>query len=169
MYPYLPSDNASDADNQQERLKMSSWIVGFVDGEGCFSVSVFKNRTSKIGFQVMPEFIVTQGEKSINVLEEIKSFFECGSIFVNRRHDNHRENIYRFCVRSFKDLNEKIIPFFRDNPLKTYKKNDFELFCKVVEMMKNRQHLTIDGLEAIRQLKNPQRLHAEPAEEVGKI
>lgn len=56
-------NNVSSADNQQERLKMSQWIVGFVDGEGCFSVSIFKNRTSKSGFQVMPEFVVTQGEK----------------------------------------------------------------------------------------------------------
>jgi hypothetical protein len=103
MYPYFPSNNASSADNQQERLKMSNWILGFVDGEGCFSVSIFKNRTSKSGFQVMPEFVVTQGQKSLSVLQEIKDFFQCGSIFVNRRHDNHKENIYRFCVRSLTD------------------------------------------------------------------
>lgn len=162
MSTYLSSKNASNADNQQERLKMSSWIVGFVDGEGCFSVSVFKNRTSKSGFQVMPEFVVTQGAKSLSVLEEIKNFFQCGSIYINRRYDNHKENIYRFCVRSFKDLDEKIIPFFKQNQLKTQKIKDFELFCKVVVMIKNRQHLTTEGLESIRQLKNPQRLYAEP-------
>jgi len=110
----------------------------------------------------MPEFVVTQGGKSLHVLEEIKSFFGCGLIFINRRYDNHKENIYRFCVRSFKDLDEKIIPFFKQNQLKTQKIKDFELFCKVVEMMKNRQHLTTEGLESIRQLKNPQRLYAEP-------
>jgi hypothetical protein len=151
------------ADNQQERLKLSNWIVGFVDGEGCFSVSIFKNRTSKYGFQVMLEFVVTQGQKSINVLEDIKSFFGCGSIFVNRRYDNHKEHIYRFCIRSLKDLDEKVIPFFKDNPLRTSKRHDFALFCKVVEMMRNRHHLTEEGLEKIRQLKNPQRLHAEVA------
>ena len=169
MKPYLPSKKASNAGNQQERLKQTGWVVGFVDGEGCFSVSIFKNRTSKHGFQVMPEFVVTQGQKSISVLEEIKDFFGCGSIFVNRRHDNHKENIYRFCVRSLKDIHEKIIPFFKQNQLKTYKRNDFELFCKVVEMMIHRKHLTIEGLEAIRKLKNPQRLNAEPAEEARKI
>ena len=162
MNPYLSGKNASNADNQQERLRMSSWIVGFVDGEGCFSVSIFKNKTSKSGFQVMPEFVVTQGEESLSVLEEIKGFFQCGLIFINRRYDNHKENIYRFCVRSFKDLDEKIIPFFKQNQLKTQKIKDFELFCKVVEMMKSRQHLTTQGLESIRQLKNPQRLYAEP-------
>lgn len=150
------------ADNQQERLKLANWIVGFVDGEGCFSVSIFKNRTSKSGFQVMPEFVVTQGQKSLSVLEEIKTFFDCGAIFVNRRYDNHKENIYRFCVRSRNDLYEKIIPFFKENPLRTSKQNDFILFCEVVEMMRNSHHLTLEGLEKIRQLKNPQRLYAEP-------
>ncbi len=161
MNPYLSSKNASNADNQQERLKLANWIVGFVDGEGCFSVSIFKNRTSKIGFQVLPEFVVTQGAKSIHVLEEIKNFFNCGSIFVNRRYDNHKENIYRYCVRSFKDLQETIVPFFKTNPLRTSKKYDFTLFCEAIEMMVQRHHLTIEGLEKIKELKNPQRLHAE--------
>jgi len=156
------SDKASSADNQQERLKISNWIVGFVDGEGCFSVSIFKNRTSKCGFQVMPEFVITQGQKSLNVLEDIKNFFGCGAIYINRRYDNHKENIYRYCVRSMKDITEKIIPFFIENELKSYKKNDFVIFCKSVEMIKKRQHLTIEGIELFKHLKNPQRLHAEP-------
>ena len=29
----MPSDKASGADNQQERLKFIGWIVGFVDGK----------------------------------------------------------------------------------------------------------------------------------------
>ena len=64
------------ADNQQERLKKIGWIVGFTDGEGCFSVSIFKNRTASIGLQVMPEFVITHGAKSIQVLEEIKDLIE---------------------------------------------------------------------------------------------
>jgi hypothetical protein len=149
------------ADNQQERLALANWIVGFVDGEGCFSVSIFKNRTSKHGFQVMPEFVVTQGQKSLSSLEEIKDFFDCGSIFINRRYDNHKENIYRYCVRSLKDLHEIIIPFFKQNQLRTYKVNDFTIFCEAVELMMHRHHLTLEGLQLIRELKNPQRLHAE--------
>lgn len=153
------TDNVSGADNQQERLKMSGWIVGFVDGEGCFSVSIFKNRTTRSGFQVFPEFVVTQGEKSLSSLEAIKDFFGCGAIYVNRRYDNHKENIYRYCVRSLKDITERIVPFFKANQLLTYKKNDFEIFCKAVEMKLNNLHLTTEGLQKIRDLKNPQRLH----------
>src|SRR5665213_3495708 len=147
----LPSDNQIRADNQQGRLD-PWWIVGFVDGEGCFSISIFKNVTSKLGFQVFPEFVVTQGAKSLAVLEKLQSFFECGKIYENRRADNHRENLHRYCVRSLSELQEKIIPFFEQYPLLTAKHQDFLVFCEVVKAMKNRTHLTEDGLLAIREL-----------------
>ena len=82
------SDNMLGADNQQERLRTVGWIVGFVDGEGCFSVTIQK-ATTATGWQVFPEFVVTQGEKSLSALHDLKEFFECGKVFVNRRKDNH--------------------------------------------------------------------------------
>lgn len=62
-------------DNQQERLKNIGWIIGYVDGEGCFSVSIIRNKTTKSGWQVFPEFVVTQGEKSLKSLKFLQSFF----------------------------------------------------------------------------------------------
>ncbi len=147
----LSSDNQVRADNQQGRLD-PQWIVGFVDGEGCFSISIFKNVTSKSGFQVFPEFVVTQGAKSLNVLENLQSFFDCGKIYENRRTDNHRESLYRYCVRPLSDIQEKIIPFFEQHELQTAKQQDFLAFCEVVKLIKNRSHLTPDGLQKIREL-----------------
>ena len=152
------------ADNQQERLRTIGWIVGFTDGEGCFSVSIFKNKTAKIGMQVMPEFVITQGKKSLYALEEIQNFFQCGKIYINHRYDNHHEHLYRYCVRSLRDLKEKIIPFFEQNPLRTAKNKDFQRFKKAIGMMDAKMHLDIDGVEQIRSLQrfeNPQRPHAE--------
>jgi hypothetical protein len=40
------SENMLGADNQQERLRTVGWIVGFVDGEGCFSVTIQKATTA---------------------------------------------------------------------------------------------------------------------------
>ena len=147
----LSSDNQIRADNQQGRLD-PWWIVGFVDGEGCFSISIFKNITSRSGLQVFPEFVVTQGAKSLTALERLQSFFDCGKIYENRRADNHRENLYRYCVRSSKDIQSKIIPFFKQFPLQTAKQKDFLIFCQVVEVMKDRQHLTQNGIQDIRVL-----------------
>ena len=145
------SDNHVSADNQQGRLD-PKWLVGFVDGEGCFSVSFVRNKTTRFGYQIFAEFVVTQGEKSLDVLESIQEYFECGKIYRNLRHDNHREDLYRYCVRSISDLESKIVPFFNEFPLMTAKRNDFESFASVVEMMKNSEHLTLDGFETIRQI-----------------
>ena len=147
----IVSNNLTGAENQQGSLD-PSWIVGFSDGEGCFSVSFVRNKTVKFGYQIFAEFVLTQGAKSLSVLEEIQEFFQVGKIYENRRTDNHRENLYRYCVRSISELDTVIVPFFRKFPLKTAKSQDFEIFAKVVEMMKNREHLTTEGFEEIRNL-----------------
>jgi len=147
----MPSDNLISADNQQGRLS-PEWITGFVDGEGCFSIGIFKNNTSKFGYQVFPEFVIAQGAKSLNVLELIQGFFGCGNIYVNKRRDNHTENLYRFCVRSRKDLQSIIIPFFESNQLMTAKNTDFVIFCEVISMIDDRQHLSESGFQTIKEL-----------------
>ena len=145
----MPSENVSNADNQQERFKLIGWIVGLTDGEGCFSVSVFKNSTTKSGWQVFPEFVVTQSEESKNCLEVLQKYFGCGSIYINRRKDNHRENLYRYCVRNLSDINNKIIPFYQENCLITAKRNDFDNFCKAVDIISKGDHLKRTGFEKI--------------------
>ena len=50
------SENSSGADNQQERLS-AEWVVGFVDGEGCFFVGINRQPSMKLGWQVLPEFV----------------------------------------------------------------------------------------------------------------
>ena len=144
-------DKASRADNQQERLRLEGWISGFVDGEGCFTVSIIRNRsvTTKIGWQVFPEFVVSQGEKSRTALKKIERFFQCGYINLNTRRDNHHEQMLKYCVRSIHDLDQKIIPFFEKNKLKTYKQKDFQVFCKIIKMMVARKHLSDKGRNKI--------------------
>ena len=138
--------------NQQERLKTGFWISGFEDGEGCFTVSFVKNSTTKFGKQIFPEFVITQSGKSLNTLKEIQKFFGCGSIVLNKRHDNHHEDLYKFCVRSVSELYEKIIPFFQEFTLRTSKKNDFMIFRKIVSMMYKKKHLSQNGFLNIQTL-----------------
>ena len=131
------SDNASGADNQQERLINIGWVVGFVDGEGCFSIgfvkqSVRSNRKGyRTGYQVSHEFVVTQGEKSLSALIELQKFFGVGQVIINRRYDNHNEHLYRFVVRKKDDLLQIIIPFFEQYKLKTSKSLDFNKFARL--------------------------------------
>lgn len=141
-----------NADNQQERLIKIGWIIGFVDGEGCFSIGIIKQpdrinrRGYTTGFQVGHDFVVTQGAKSHNVLDEIRNFFGVGRIYLNKRWDNHKENLFQYMVHRRSDLLNVIIPFFRKYPLQTSKKNDFEKFAQCVELMSHSLHLSSEGL-----------------------
>jgi hypothetical protein len=132
----MDSDNPSGADDQQERPGFARWVVGFVDGEGCFSISVVRNRGCRLGWQVQHEFSVTQAASSRSALDRLVRFFGCGSIIVNRRSDDHREPLLRFSVKRRRDLLETIIPFFEANPLVTVKSADFEKFARIVEAMR---------------------------------
>ena len=149
----MQSKNSFGAENQQERLKsFASWITGFTDGEGCFSVSIIRNSTTKSGVQIFPEFVITQGEKSLFTLKKIEKYFKCGKIFVNRRHDNHNENLCRYCVRKLDDLVNVIIPFFDQYKLQTFKKKEFDNFKKVVKMMVDKKHLSEKGIIRIKSI-----------------
>jgi LAGLIDADG endonuclease len=142
----MSSENPTGAGNQQERPEIEQWIVGFVDGEGCFSVPLFRNPCYRLGWQVQPSFAVVQGARSVIVLHDLKQYFGCGDVFINRRHDNHREDLYRYDVRALRDLSNRIIPFFEENPLRTAKVREFRKFAAVVRMMESKFHLTMDGM-----------------------
>jgi len=157
------SNNVRDAENQQERLLYLGWIVGFVDGEGCFSCPILRNRGMTMRWQVQPNFVVVQAASSRAVLEDMRRFFGCGEVYVNRRHDNHRENLYRYRVSRFADLRDVIVPFFWEHPLRTSKRENFEKFVRVIELMDQRRHLTRPGLIEIAEITETMN-HRKPSE-----
>ena len=124
----------------------AQWIVGFVDGEGCFFVGINPHPEMTAGFQVLPEFTVVQHQRDVQLLHALKQFFGCGVV-----RTNHAERMaYR--VRAVDHLNEIIIPFFEKHPLKSKKRVDFVKFRKVLQLMTKGEHLTRDGVEAIRDI-----------------
>ena len=124
----------------------AQWVVGFVDGEGCFYVGVNTQPEMKTGYQVLPEFTVVQHERDVQLLYALKKFFGCG--VVRRNHGDRMA--YR--VRGFDHLRERVIPFFERHPLKTKKQLDFLKFRKVLILMQRNEHLTLEGIEKIRQI-----------------
>jgi len=58
----------------------TGWIVGFVDGEGCFHIGINKNPSMSTEYQVLPEFTVTQHKRDIKLLYAFKSYFHCGVV-----------------------------------------------------------------------------------------
>src|SRR4051794_19047745 len=76
----VSSDNLTGADNQQETAEPleldAQWVVGFVDGEGCFSVSLHRNPfiRSTRNWQIQPVFQVYQHHAHRVVLEGLIRF-----------------------------------------------------------------------------------------------
>ena len=157
------SDNVRGADNQQERLWTCGWIAGFVDGEGCFSVPIFRNRQAALHWQVQPQFVVAQSVASRDALEELVSVFGCGRVYVNKRHDDHREQLALYSVKKFADLRDIIVPFFQEHQLRTSKRENFEKFARVLRLMEERKHLTVSGLIEIAEIVETMN-HRKPSE-----
>ena len=145
----MRGDNPTGAGNQQERPGLEQWVVGFVDGEGCFSISVVRNTGCLLGWQVQHEFSVAQAAPSRPALELLQQVFGCGQIIENRRHDNHRHPLLRFSVKRRSELVSVVVPFFEEHPLVTAKRSDFEAFASVLCMMQANAHLRADGLARI--------------------
>jgi hypothetical protein len=154
----LSSDNPAGAENQQERLIRTGWVIGFVDGEGCFSIGFVRqpNRVSrrgyKTGYQVSHSFVVVQGARSVSCLYELQRFFGVGSVSINRRYDNHKEHLYRYTVSRRDDLIRVIVPFFQRHSLQSSKRSDFEKFVECLEIVGSGRHLTTEGLVEIAEI-----------------
>jgi LAGLIDADG endonuclease len=133
------SDNVPGADNQQERL--DGYIAGYVDGEGSFSVSIQRNPSCRLEFQLVPEFHVSQNGDRAQVLELIQRRLACGYIKRNSR----RDRALVFVVRKRADLLDHVIPFFEACPLLSSKEAEFESFALIVRRMALGHHRNIAG------------------------
>ena len=145
----MSSDNPTGADDQQEtagsRLALEPhWVVGFVDGEGCFSVSIHRNPNARTtgGWQLHPVFHVYQHMRYRATLEGLISFFGCGRL----RPKGPRSNVWTYAVDSLRDQEDHVLPFFERHPL-VIKDADFRSFAVIVRIMLRREHLTVDGFE----------------------
>jgi len=128
-------------------INIQSYITGFVDGEGCFQISFSLREKMRYGLEVRPSFSVSQHQCSKEVIFFLHKYFKCGGVRFSRRDQN-----YKFEVRSIDDLIKIIIPHFKKYPLMTSKKNDFERFVQVCELIYSNHHLSAEGLRQIVEL-----------------
>ena len=116
----------------------TQWIVGFVDGEGCFNLDVHLKKDMRWGLQMQPEFTVVQHERDINILHALKDHYQCGSVGVNRKDDTSTRYHYR--VKSVEHSMNNLIPFFETHPLKTRKNVEFKRYRKICRLMSQGYH-----------------------------
>lgn len=133
------------------------YIVGLVDGEGSFTVYVRDPSSSKKvkrRVKVEPKFYVKLIEKDKEILYTLKEYFKCGSVYFQKDSRPNHQNCYRYEVYKREDLNKIIIPFFKKNKLRFFsKKNDFDIFCLMMEVINTEHPLTISGIRKLFNLK----------------
>jgi hypothetical protein len=125
-------------------VDLPSYISGYVDGEGCFSVSIAPRPRLVVGWEVRPSLAVGQNGDRAEVLHAMQRYFGCGSVRPNRR-----DKTLKWEVRSLPLLWERVIPHFRTYPLLSGKRLDFDLFERVCASMIEEHHLSMEGLTEI--------------------
>ena len=149
----MSSDNPTGGDNQQETAESleldARWIVGFVDGEGCFSVALHRNPYIKATghWQLQPVFQVYQHNAHRAVLEALVTFFGCGRISAK----GPKSSVLTYAVSSRDELERVIVPFFECHPL-VVKGPDFRAFAIIVRALGRKEHLTTVGFERLLRL-----------------
>lgn len=159
----------------------NDYLAGFADGEGCFYVGIVPVKTAKFGWQGLTEFRVSQNPQGRRILEAFRERLGCGTIKPNHRFSLTDRTLV-FVVRDQQDLLSKVVPFFECYPIRSDKRIEFERFKAILLMIREKKHLTREGLIEIVNIasemntktkryskekilaslhENPQRLYAE--------
>jgi hypothetical protein len=123
-------------------------VTGLTDGEGGFYCSILQTGSGNTGVRVKLEYKVVQKTHSEGVLLELQEFFSCGSVVI----DNRKTETKKFHVTSLSNILENIIPHFDLYPCLTSKYLNYSDWKKIAITMKNKEHLSQEGLEQIREL-----------------
>jgi hypothetical protein len=122
-------------------VDLPSYLSGYVDGEGCFTVSFSPRPTLFVGWEVRPSLSVSQNGDRSEVLLALQRYFGCGTLRPDRS-----DRTLKWETRRLSLLVERIIPHFRRYPLQSGKQQDFELFADICERMTRSDHRSSQGL-----------------------
>lgn len=125
------------------RKDLGYFLAGFVEGEGSFNISLRRKPDYKLGWQIVMSFNVSQKDPSLLYL--LQKELGCG-IIKTRKIDN----LHSFDVTNPTDISLKVIPYFQKFPLYSLSKTkNFQIFCKVADLMKEGKHLNLSGFKEI--------------------
>jgi hypothetical protein len=122
-------------------------LIGFVEGEGSFMVIIQKSKSKKTTHNIGLRFVITQHYRDSVLLDNISKYLGCGRCYLARNEVN-------LIISTFFDINDKILSLFNKYPLLGTKKEDYLDFCKIAYLIKSKNHLTNEGIENIKRIKN---------------
>jgi len=143
----LKRDYSTKSTNLPNKLN-GYFVTGLVDGDGNLSISLIKSTSVKLGWSVKASLQIKLHNKDCKLLEAVQATLGgVGGIY------DLNDGYSRYMVTSIKEIVEVVIPLFQKYPLITQKGADFELFQMAVNIIKNKEHLALDGLHKIVSIK----------------
>ena len=143
------------------------YVAGFIDGEGSFSISIGKHKTTKNGFDVRPEFEIELRKDDQEILERILITIGCGKIFDCSYERYGWFPHAKYKITSNKDLRDYLFPFIDACPLQAKKAKMYKRFKTIVMMVLNKEHLSSEGFKKIQNIRDEIRTFGKKARTYG--
>lgn len=131
------------------------WLVGFIEGEGCFSTSIYKDKTgtSLSGIYICPSFQLAVNVKDKEVIKKIQKFLKQRDInsHVRLRQCNNSKQVcldissLKNCIKFANLINNK---------LESNKRLDFDVWNEILITMRNKKHFSRKGIKHIWNLRS---------------
>jgi len=153
---------------QIHRSKLNPYyVVGFIDGEGSFSVSIGRNKTMRRRLEVRPEFEMELRADDQEILERILLTVGCGKIYdcSYERYGWFPHSKYK--ITSVRDMEKHLFPFLDKYPPQAKKAEVYKMFRKIVLMVCRKKHLSDKGFNEIVMLRDKMRTFGKKAKTYG--
>lgn len=119
-----------------DRAHFASWLSGFSDGEACFLLAW--NKAQRTG---LARFVIGLRFDDRDVLEMIRSFWNCGWFFLDHNYSMSARSInrptMRYVISHLDDMAEIVIPHFERHPLMAKKARDFAIWKEAVGLLRD--------------------------------
>lgn len=125
------------------------WVSGFTAGDGGFSIYVRPAKDYLLGEKVYCRFHIAQHSKDLELMKLFIKFFGCGKVDVRSNTSTPRCD---YIIQDTSFLVDKIISHFYLYPLLNLKHQDFICFRKALLLIKEKKHLSREGLDKIKSL-----------------
>ena len=125
-----------------------NWISGFVSAEGNFDVHI-PSTNSKLGYRVQLIFRVSQHDRDFKLMEKIVEYFGSGKLY-----KYGGKSAVNLTIVDFAEITNIIVPFFNKYLILGIKLYDYLDWCKIHNLMINRLHFTVQGIDSIRNIKS---------------
>jgi hypothetical protein len=120
---------------------LDSWICGFIDSEGCFSVSIRKKSGYNICFDIAQKDL-----KNKYILDHFYNLFQVGKV-----HPHYEEGVYYYRVSGLNDT-EKLVPYLTKHTLRSKKLKSYILWKELHTKLLNKEHLNPGLRESLKVL-----------------